>query len=61
MVMSIWLTHIVEKSKIKPLSIILNAKLNNHQNVRHLKKQNSQIGFIEKSQIAKMILKKNVT
>jgi hypothetical protein len=40
------------------LSIILNAKLDNHKNVRHLKKQNRQIGFIEKSQIAKMILKK---
>jgi hypothetical protein len=37
------------------LSIILNAKLDNHKNVRHLKKQNRQIGFIEKSQIAKMI------
>jgi len=58
MVMSVWLTHIVKKSKIKLLSIILNVKLDNHQNVRHLKKQNSQIGFIKKSQIAKMIFKK---
>jgi len=49
--------HIVRKSKIELLLIILNAKLDNHQNVRHLKKQNSQIGFIEKSQIAKMIKK----
>jgi hypothetical protein len=57
MAMSVWLTHIVRKSKIELLSIILNAKLDNHQNVRHLKKQNSQIGFIERSQIAKMILK----
>jgi hypothetical protein len=57
MTMSVWLTHIVRKSKIKLLSIILNAKLHNHQNVKHLKKQNSQIGFIEKNQIAKMILK----
>ncbi len=54
--------HIVRKSKIELLSIVLNAKLDNHQNVRHLNKKNSQIGFIEKSQIAKMIfLKKNVT
>jgi hypothetical protein len=58
MFLSVWLTHIVNKSKIKLLSIILNAKLDNQQNVRHLKKQNSQIGFIEKSQIAKMIFKK---
>jgi hypothetical protein len=57
MAMLVWLIHIVRKSKIKLLSIILNAKLNNHQNVRHLKKQNSQISLIEKSQIAKMILK----
>ncbi len=61
MAMSIWLTHIVKKYKIKLLSIIINVELDNHQNVRHLKKQNSQIGFIEKSQIAKMIIKKNVT
>jgi hypothetical protein len=40
--------HIVRKSKIELLSIILNAKLDNHQNVRHLWKQSSQIGFIEK-------------
>jgi len=53
MAMSVWLTHIVWKSKIKLLSIILNAKLDNHQNVRHLKKQNSQIGFIEKAKLPK--------
>jgi hypothetical protein len=54
--------HIVRKSKIELLSIILNAKLDNHQNVRRLRKQNSQISFIENSQIAKMIKnKKNVT
>ncbi len=46
--------RIVRKSKIELLSLILNAKQDNHQNVRHLWKQNSQIGFIEKRQIAKM-------
>ncbi len=53
---------ILRKSKIELLSLILNAKLDNHQNVRHLWKQNSQISFIEKRQIAKMTKKnKNVT
>jgi hypothetical protein len=52
--------HIVRKSKIELLSIILNAKLDNHQNVKHLRKQNSQIGFIENSRIAKMIFLKKM-
>jgi hypothetical protein len=60
MAMLVWFTHIVRKSKIKLLSIILNVKLDNHQNVRHLKKNKNQIGFIEKTQIAKMIFKKQM-
>jgi hypothetical protein len=47
--------HIARKSKIELLSIILDTKLDTHKNVRHLRKQNSQIGFIENSQSAKMI------
>jgi hypothetical protein len=45
--------HIVRKSKIELLSIILNAKLDNHQNVRHLKKKRSQIVSLKKAKLPK--------